>query len=348
MNFHLLNVTRRICLYGIGAVALACLPSQTQATSFILPEDILVSGYVSTIGSGGEAINQGIVVAVNPVTGLQQVVASSGLMTQPQGIAVDGERNIFIAQANNVIRIDGVTGQQTVLSSGQLLVGVTDIAINARGELYALANIPNQAPFQPATIINVDRGSGYQSLSLQSFAANNTFGQALAAAPSGDIAFMNPGGCGGACFTVNSLEGFSTSGFLGSASDIAFSNDNNLYVSLNLLDGFLPIIPDASGPGILGLGTGNLSFFSLTERAIGFELYQNNSIYAALSNQVIRIDQGTGSINTISAGGFLSGFTVTDMTIARSLPLPPTFLLLGSSLTGLVLAQTLHRRKKAA
>jgi hypothetical protein len=322
-----------ICLLSGGVLALVGLPAKAEATAF--GDTILVSGYVTATGSGA---NQGIVVAVNTLTGFQHVVASNALLSQPQGIAADAAGNVFVAQSNNIVRIDGLTGQQTILSSGQSLVGVTDIAMNDAGKLYALANLPREGPLGPATIVNVNSGSGAQTIALRGVAAEFGFGQALAAKPSGDVAFMNPTGCGASCIAVVSTDGSSRLLGIGIVNDIAFSKNNELLLSLNPSMG---PIPTGSGPGVAKLIPGGVSFFPLVERPIGIDVGHDNSIYGALSNQVIRIDQGTGSVSTISAGGLLSGFTITDMTIVR-VPEPSLLLLLG---VGLLMFVVFFRRQ---
>jgi trimeric autotransporter adhesin len=66
-------------------------------------------------------------------------LATSARLSFPWGIAVDSADNIFITDQNLTVvrRIDGITHKISAFSTGPGFVGITDLAVDAAGNLYA-------------------------------------------------------------------------------------------------------------------------------------------------------------------------------------------------------------------
>jgi sugar lactone lactonase YvrE len=122
-----------------------------------------VTGQQTAISSGGLFINPAAVVIdslgqlivtdftsaavirVDPVTGTQSVISSGGFFTHPWGIAIDKTGNFVVADAGastsgscancGLIRVDAVTGAQTLISTAGFFATPTGVAVEAFGSL---------------------------------------------------------------------------------------------------------------------------------------------------------------------------------------------------------------------
>ena len=101
--------------------------------------DIFVTDSTIASGAGG-------VIRVDPITGAQTLVSSAGFFADPEGIAVAADGSLLIADQSayneagqinraGVIRVDPLTGAQTLVSSGGLFTDPIGIAIAADGTL---------------------------------------------------------------------------------------------------------------------------------------------------------------------------------------------------------------------
>src|SRR5437867_10515646 len=61
----------------------------------------------------------GAVIGIRPATGQRTIVASGGRLVQPFGIAVDTDGDILVSDTGSlaIIRIDSLTGSQTVIAT---------------------------------------------------------------------------------------------------------------------------------------------------------------------------------------------------------------------------------------
>jgi hypothetical protein len=76
------------------------------------------------------------VVRLDGRTGVQDIVASGGLMDGPFGIAIDAKGDILVADSREILRVDPVSGSQSVVSSGGLLAAPFGLAIDDDGYIY--------------------------------------------------------------------------------------------------------------------------------------------------------------------------------------------------------------------
>jgi streptogramin lyase len=123
---------------------------------------------------------------------------SGGLLNAPLAVTVAGNGDIYVADAgafvsaaNSVIKIDPVTGTQTVVTSAGNLIAPVGIALSAAGQIFvtdspqALGN-PNPAPSQ---VIQIDPATGNQTVIANSGLILAPAG--IAVAPDGTLLTAN-------------------------------------------------------------------------------------------------------------------------------------------------------------
>lgn len=162
---------RAACL-GIAVIAA---PGPASAVA-LAPGDLLVTD----VASGGGLIGDGFLVHVDPDTGDSTIVVDfngTNPHGQPQGIAIDasGDALLGMNEDAQILRVDPVTGAQTLVSSGGFLSFPIGIAVGSAGDLV-VAEATNDA------IVRVDPVTGAQSL-----IASGVDPMALAIGGSGDI-----------------------------------------------------------------------------------------------------------------------------------------------------------------
>ena len=121
----------------------------------LAPGTVLVADRSAAGGTGA-------IIAVDPSTGTQQVVASGGVFANPSGVVIDADGSLLVVDSDafggtgGVIRINPSTGAQATLSEGGLLVNPFNAAIEADGTIVVAATLG-------ARIVRVDPRDGRQT-----------------------------------------------------------------------------------------------------------------------------------------------------------------------------------------
>lgn len=112
------------------------------------------------------------IIRVNPITGEQSFVSSGGKFKAIRGIATESNGDILVCDcgvardqnlsSSAVIRVNPITGEQTVVSSGGLLGCPVDIAIEADGNIVVSTG-------DWLNLVRIDPVTGLQSLILPPF-----------------------------------------------------------------------------------------------------------------------------------------------------------------------------------
>jgi len=195
---------------------------------------------------------------IDPVAGTHTILSYSGFLA-PGGVAIEAGGIIVVADGGffggtggQVLRVDPVTGAKTVVSSGGLVEGATDVAVAAGGQLFVSSYWG---------IVRVDPTSGAQTL----VNADHTGGLAFEAG--GDLlvtsydAIGNPG-----VFRIDPTSGTATpismGGLLVVPIGIAVEASGDLLVVDNadfFATGFLVRIDLATGGQTLVTAGGNVA-----------------------------------------------------------------------------------------
>jgi hypothetical protein len=175
--------------------------------NFVDPRGIALAADGSILAADANAFGgNGGVIRVNPVSGVQTVVANGSLpgdlFVDPTGITVAANGDILVADRNafggngGVIRVNPITGAQSAVSNGGLFVDPSGIALAGNGDI--LIADPN-AFGGNGGVIRVNPSSGIQTVVASGLQPGNLFvdptGIALAA--NGDILVADPNAFGG-------------------------------------------------------------------------------------------------------------------------------------------------------
>jgi sugar lactone lactonase YvrE len=132
-------------------------------------------------GPGGACDDGGAVIRVDGTTGDQTVVSSLEHFCDPQGITVDDAGSIWIADhtgfnggsgegkfGGSLIRVDPVTGAQTVVSSGGEFFNLNGVATETSGSIIASRE---GSAGRSGELIRVDPSNGLQSIVATKFSS---------------------------------------------------------------------------------------------------------------------------------------------------------------------------------
>lgn len=188
---------------------------------------------INTFGMGGSCKHGcGGVIRIDPVTGKESVVssndmpinASSQYFSEPTGVTIDAAGNILVADwghcvgCGEVIKVDPVTGKQTLISSNnmpvnassKLFVYVQGLALDHAGNIV-IANASASAS-QPGDILEVDPNTGRERELSGNEMPVNASSQYLFAPvnlvvdAAGSILVADWGHCSGSCGGVVKID----------------------------------------------------------------------------------------------------------------------------------------------
>src|SRR5262249_2388462 len=140
---------------------------------FVDPNTLLVAPNGDLLIADINDVNPGMIIRVNPMTGAQTLVSSGGFFANPNYLALEATGNLVVADSDAfplsgcntgcgaVIRVDPVTGAQTVVSSGGFFVNPVGIALEADGNI--LVGDPD-ALGGGGAIIRVNPATGAQTV----------------------------------------------------------------------------------------------------------------------------------------------------------------------------------------
>ncbi len=208
---------------------------------------------------------QDAIVLIDPDTGDQRVVTQFGLLSFPDGIAIDLDGSLLVAEANNnlLLRVDLETGAQTVVASGPDLPDPRAVAVRGDGAIFVGSRV---APFPVA---RVDPATGGTMVIASNSPGETRFNgmQKLVVDPdSGDL------------FVSTNVVGFNVSG------------DALLRLDPDTLP--LPAMPDTILDGE--------PLESANEMVVDPD---TGDIFVANNLDILRVDPVTGDATIVSEGG---------------------------------------------
>ena len=226
-------------------------------------------------------------------SGTVSTVSSGGFLVRPSDLQFDASGQLIVVDggANALLRIDPLSGQQTLLTSGGSLTGATGIAIETDGRILISSALTQ-------SVIRISLPSNSQSALT---AGGATFRPSfLTLTRDGQLLASDDG-----------LDGFSaihridpTTGTrsilaagLGTNLDLVELNDNRIATALALTDQLLAIEPGDGSTEVVSSG-------DLIQRPQGMATDWQGAILVAQGNgAIIRVDPATGDQETLLPSG---------------------------------------------
>jgi hypothetical protein len=293
--------------------------------------------------------NSGRVSAVKPGNLQPQLLTQGGLLSNPNHVIIDAERRILTAERSStpgIVRIDPVTGSQTLIASGSLLTRPVALAFNGPDSLVvANSNGPSDRK-----VVGVNLLTGVQTLianlslsSVQDIDVESS-GKIIAL----DFGIFNSGG--GRVVRIDPLTGITTTvasgGFLVNPSDLVIAPSGNFLLSNRLSNS------NTNGSQLIEINavTGAQRLITTMPREGWIAQESLNSlIYAdfTLNTPLTRIDLTTGAkqaISNLSFGGTAAA-NITGLAMVP-VPIPEPGLIAAGVLAGIVLLCAGRRGRK--
>ena len=198
----------------LAALAVPLLPGSALAA----PGDPWVVYVANSVVTKQSAASP-VVLRANPATGALTEISRNGaqgdLFRHPYDIAVAADGSLLVADMGSyatpsdrmadgrIIRVDPVTGQQSLVTSGNLLVDPAGLAIAPGGLIYVIENVGTTG--QPG-VVSVDPVTGSQTLVTQGGELCYPFG--IAAEADGSLLVTNYGDFSDGTTVINCVYDF--------------------------------------------------------------------------------------------------------------------------------------------
>jgi sugar lactone lactonase YvrE len=198
----------------LAAFVLLTLPS----TAFAAPGDPWVA-YVANSVVTKQSAPSAVILRANPATGGLTEISRNGPLgnhfAHPYDIAVASDGSLLVADMGayatptdrtpdgRIVRVDPVTGRQSLVTSGNLLVDPAGLAIGAGGLIYVIENVGTNG--QPG-VVTVNPATGAQTLITEGEELCYPFGIALH--PDGSILVTNYGDFSDGTTVINCTHDF--------------------------------------------------------------------------------------------------------------------------------------------
>jgi sugar lactone lactonase YvrE len=187
----------------IAALLAAAALSLVPGTAFAAPGDPWVA-YVANSVVTKQSAPAPVILRADPSTGGLTEISRNGaqgdLFRHPYDIVVAGDGSLLVADMGafatstdrtadgRIVRVDPVTGQQTTVSAGNLLVDPAGLTIAPNGLIYVVENV---GTLGTPSVISVNAATGAQTLVSQGGELCYPFG--IAAEPDGSLLVTNYG-----------------------------------------------------------------------------------------------------------------------------------------------------------
>lgn len=274
----------------------------------------------------------GHLLKIDPVTGVQTVIASGGGLVNPQGFVVENSGTILVVErsSQSILRVDLSTGQQTTISTGGSFVNILNVAVEASGQLLV------SDAGGTASIYRVDPLTGIQTLVSAGGNLSNLL-RGIAVDATGDILALNNSVV--RIDPVTGAQAVLSSGpnYQASANIVIESSGDLLVVdrsAFSLLGGLIRVDPTNGNQTVLTSGGNFVDPFGLALEANGKIIvsdYTNDEVY--------RVDPITGAQSILSSAGFLDQalyLDVSHVSVSSAVPEPSSFALLALATTALL------------
>lgn len=299
-------------IFGGCTLALLLMAGSVKAVTVHLG-DLLVADPQG--GSG-----HGVIYDVNPVTGVQTVVASGNYLDQPAGIAWDAASGTILvadfgglgAYPNGaILRIDPATGAQWMVSSGGNLRSPVSVVIDGNGQLVVGQQGANASS---SAVLRIDPVSGAQTvvssgLSVIDDVLVNTDGNYVASQ------YANPSAIIGISSATGLKSTLSQSGLLNQGPAKMWLDETKPHRVLvanynDTAGGALLAIDTVTGGQTIVSWNGQLGRpLGVTQDASG-ATYVTTTNATETSGTVVRVDLNTGAQSLVSSGSLMEPLSI--------------------------------------
>jgi DNA-binding beta-propeller fold protein YncE len=204
----------RFFAVALAAILLALLPAAALAA----PGDPWVA-YVANSVVTKQSAPAAVILRANPATGglveISRNGAQGNLFRHPYDIAVAADGSLLVADMGayatstdhaadgRIIRVDPVTGRQSIVTQGNLLVDPAGIALARNGLIYVVENV---GTLGTPSVVSVNPANGAQTLVTQGGQLCYPFG--IAVHPDGSLLVTNYGDFSDGTTVVNCVYDF--------------------------------------------------------------------------------------------------------------------------------------------
>lgn len=312
-------------------------PRGRRLATWTLALSLFITGQARAIDlrPGDIIINEptifGEILRLDPFTGDLTHITAGGLLPHAQGrMALDSNGDLIVISEQGLLRVDPVTGAQTLIAPREAFIHATSIAIEANGDLI----VTDSGVFKEAgAILRVDPVTGAQT--VISSGGHLIFPGGVAIDGNGDFLVVDhqtPGGSG-YVLRIDPQTGaqtiVSSGGSFVDPTDIAIDENGDLLIAdANAFGGLCPlrgcggiirVDPETGAQttvSALGIFTNPLS---IAIEADGSLLVVDAHAFTGLPPRLIRVDPDTGK-QTLVSSAFASAF---DLLVVPGTPTAP-------------------------
>jgi DNA-binding beta-propeller fold protein YncE len=292
----------------------------TSGTALAAPGDPYVVYTANSFSTGA------VILRTEPGTGSLVEVSRNGpqgnLFRRPYDLAIEPDGKLVVADLGEpnrkdgaVIRVDPLTGLQSLVSSGGEFFDPAGIAVAPGGQIYV---VDNRAPDNDGAVIRVDPGTGAQTLVTESDELDLPFG--IAIEPDGNLVVANrvsPGGLPVLCriqgkvVRVNPVTGnqtrVSAGGRIAWPLGLALRPDGGIVVANECPAGGGLVLMDRLGLDQLELTPNASNDVLVTPERVAFDpagrmLVSDFSVGSGEEGGIVSVDPESGAQSLVRAG----------------------------------------------
>ena len=170
LNTHSFGRVRHLAVAVCALAALVALPSAANAAK-LANGDVVVSDKRVP----GTPDGPGAIFLVNPTTGAQSILSQAGSFVEPDDVQIGSDGKLWVADKGEdgqpattlngkLIKVDPVTGAQSVVSAGGNMFNPTAIAIAPNGLVFVADRGPTSLANADGRVVQVDPATGAQTV----------------------------------------------------------------------------------------------------------------------------------------------------------------------------------------
>ncbi len=305
-----------VCLVCTLALALTTIPggAAPAPAASLVAGDLIVVDSNGLAGSGTAPAGSGKVIKVDPASGAQSVISSSGLLDYPWAVSIDAAGKILVLQRadtygkatskGSIVKVDPATGTQTLLAYGGSFVNPAGLVIDSTGNIIVV----DSGYGETGGLIKVNPLTGEQTVIASGGSIRYPMGVAIDA--TGNLYVDSQTASTNLLSVVKVKPDTGEQTVIASTSiqvvlgGLAIDSTGNVYVGEIYYQNGIIKLPAGGGAGSW------LSSGEYFEDPYGVALDGSGNLVVAdvrwaWDGRIIRVDPATGTQTLISSGGLL-------------------------------------------